>query len=97
MDDVKSDVVVPVVEAPQVETKVRVKRVRGTLGRIKTLLEGKELSMEDVVRALESSGVSRNSIQSMLSQYVKKGVLDRTDVGYKLADKKVFGDLKPCI
>jgi hypothetical protein len=84
--------IVPEIEAPQVEPKVRAKRTRGVLKSIKQLMEGKELSVEDICKALESSGVKRDSVQSMLSNYTRKGLFKKTDVGYKLSE--VEG--KPC-
>lgn len=75
----------------QIEPKVRVKRMRGVLKSIKQLMEGKELSVEDICLVLESSGVKKESVQSMLSNYTRKGQFVKTDKGYKLSE------VEPCL
>lgn len=77
-----SDVLVK--DDSQVQEKVRVKRNVGSLKRIKVILEDNDLSISEIFELLEYSGIKKSTLQSMLSQYVKKGILVKTDKGYKV-------------
>lgn len=67
----------------QIQEKVPTKKRRtGTLERIKGILNGKDLSIDEVYSALNDVTINKGSVMSMLSQYVSKGVFVRTEKGY---------------
>lgn len=95
MDDIElsKELGIEVVDSSQVEEKVKVKRNTSVLKKIRVLLNGNDWSFDEIYQALGDCSSSKTSVKSMLSQYVSKGLLVKTDKGYKLKEVSVIDNV----